>query len=62
MPEERTVSAFTWITPPLRNRLRVGQMAARTQVRQHYSTETKARKRSVPRPTVKFYDVKNKIF
>ncbi|KAF8965724.1 hypothetical protein BDZ97DRAFT_1782487 [Flammula alnicola] len=23
MPEEQTVSAFTWITPPLRNRLRV---------------------------------------
>ncbi|KAF9477045.1 hypothetical protein BDN70DRAFT_811256 [Pholiota conissans] len=41
MPEERTVSAFTWITPPLRSRLSIGQMAARTQIRQHYSTEKK---------------------
>ncbi|KAF9475198.1 hypothetical protein BDN70DRAFT_957800 [Pholiota conissans] len=62
MPEERTVSAFTWITPPLRSRLRVGQMAARTIVRQHYSTENKSRKHAVPKPTVKFYDIKSKIF
>ena len=41
MPEERTVSAFTWISPPLRSRIRVRQMAWRTKVRQYYATETK---------------------
>ena len=33
MPEERTVSAFTWISPPLRSRILVRQMAWRTKVR-----------------------------
>lgn len=41
MPEERTVSSFTWITGPLRSHLTVAQMARRTQIKQHYSTETK---------------------
>ena len=44
MAEERTVSSFTWITGPLRLRMSVQQMARRTQVRQHYSTETKVSK------------------
>ena len=82
MPEERTVSALTWITPPARSLMGLVQMTARTKVRQHYAMETKvrvillifdwygsssnllfkARKNSTPRPTVKFYDVKSKIF
>jgi hypothetical protein len=41
MPEERTVSAFTWITPPARSLMGLVQMTARTKVRQHYATETK---------------------
>ena len=83
MPEERTVSAFTWMSPPLRSKILVRQMAWRTKVRQYYTTEAKVwliihlvcqclnltehsyfkpRKNSTPRPTVKFYDVKSKIF
>jgi len=34
-------------------------MAWRTKVRQYYTTETKPRKNSAPKPAVKFYDVKN---
>ncbi|KAF8910582.1 hypothetical protein CPB84DRAFT_1842574 [Gymnopilus junonius] len=62
MAEERTVSTFTWMTPALHANLSVGQMAAKTIVHQHYATEKKAHKHSKPRPTVKFYDVKSKIF
>ncbi|KAF9546815.1 hypothetical protein CPC08DRAFT_729838 [Agrocybe pediades] len=62
MPEERTVSAFTWITPPFHSRLLVGNMAARTQIRQHYATEAKLRKNSTPRPTVKFFNIKDQLF
>ncbi|KDR75453.1 hypothetical protein GALMADRAFT_140951 [Galerina marginata CBS 339.88] len=62
MPEERTVSAFTWISPPLRLRILVRQMAWRTKVRQYYATETKPCKNSAPKPMVKFYDVKSRIF
>ncbi|KAF8914403.1 hypothetical protein CPB84DRAFT_1841112 [Gymnopilus junonius] len=62
MAEERTVSIFTWMMLALHANLSVGQMAAKTIVRQHYATEKKARKHSKPRPTVKFYDVKSKIF
>ncbi|KAF8808808.1 hypothetical protein BYT27DRAFT_7222703 [Phlegmacium glaucopus] len=47
MPEERTVSAFTWINPALW---------------QHYTMEKKAHKHTTPRPTVRFYGVKGKIF
>lgn len=41
MAEERTVSAFTWITPALRSQTSVVQMTARTKVRQYYATEAK---------------------
>ncbi|TFK63856.1 hypothetical protein BDN72DRAFT_927053 [Pluteus cervinus] len=41
MPEERTVSTFTWLTPPLRSQLSIGTMMATTQVRQYYQTENK---------------------
>jgi len=41
MAEERTVSAFTWITPARRSLMSVRQMGARTIVQQHYTTETK---------------------
>ena len=83
MAEERTVSAFTWITPASRSLMSIWQMGARTIVQQHY-TETKvirlgipsillqkvnhfyfysqARNHSTTRPTVKFYNVKEKIF
>jgi hypothetical protein len=43
MPEERTVSALTWITPPARSLMGLVQMTARTKVRQHYATETKVK-------------------
>lgn len=45
MPEERTVSSFTWITGPLRSQMSVQQMAQRTQVRQHFLSETKVSER-----------------
>lgn len=41
MPEERTVSTFTWMTPALRSRLSVPAMTAITQIRQYYKTEEK---------------------
>ena len=41
MPEERTVSTFTWLTPALRSRLSVSAMTAMTQIRQYYKTEEK---------------------
>jgi hypothetical protein len=39
MAEERTVSTFTWLTPPLRSKLAVASMARMTQIRQYYATE-----------------------
>ena len=39
MAEERTVSSFTWLTPPLRSKLAVASMARMTQIRQYYATE-----------------------
>ncbi|KAL0068725.1 hypothetical protein AAF712_004054 [Marasmius tenuissimus] len=36
MAEERTVSNFTWITPPVRNRMSVATMSHMTTVRQYY--------------------------
>ena len=89
MAEERTVSTFTWMTLVLCASLSVGQMAAKTIVRQHYTTQKKARefilksvkhiylkkawniyllsslkarKNSKSRPTVKFCNVKSRIF
>jgi hypothetical protein len=41
MPEERTVSTFTWLTPALCSRLSVPAMTAMTQIRQYYKTEEK---------------------
>ena len=41
MAEERTVSAFTWITPALRTKLQVNTMVAMTQVGQYHKTEQK---------------------
>jgi len=41
MPEERTGSKFTWLTPALRSRLKVPQMGAITMVNQYYETEKK---------------------
>lgn len=42
MPEERTVSSFTWLTPSLRAAIKIGQVGAQTQIRQFYATEQKA--------------------
>jgi hypothetical protein len=39
MAEERTVSNFTWLTPPLRSKLAVASMARMTQIRQYYASE-----------------------
>ena len=39
MPEKRTVSTFTWLTPALRSRMSVSTMTAMTQIRQYYKTE-----------------------
>jgi hypothetical protein len=39
MAEERTVSAFTWLTPPLRSKLAVASMSRMTQIRQYYASE-----------------------
>lgn len=39
MAEERTVSSFTWLTPPLCSKLAVASMARMTQIRQYYATE-----------------------
>jgi hypothetical protein len=41
MAEERTVSAFTWITPALRSNLQVNTMVAMTQIGQYYQTKQK---------------------
>lgn len=41
MPEERTVSTFTWLTPSLRAAKKIGQVGAQTQIRQFYATEQK---------------------
>ena len=39
MAEERTVSGFTWMTPPLRSKLAVESMSRMTQIRQYYASE-----------------------
>jgi hypothetical protein len=39
MAEERTISNFTWLTPPLRATLSVVSMARMTQIRQYYASE-----------------------
>jgi hypothetical protein len=80
MPEERTVSTFTWLTPALRSRLSVPAMTAMTQIRQYYKTEekvcpfildayltthhsiTQSRLRARSKPSVKFFDIKNRFF
>lgn len=41
MPEERTVSTFTWLTPALSAAKRVGTIGDQTLIRQYYATETK---------------------
>jgi hypothetical protein len=46
MPEERTVSTFTWLTPALRSRMSVSTMTAMTQTRQYYKTEQKVSKKN----------------
>ncbi|KAI0068562.1 hypothetical protein BV25DRAFT_1895794, partial [Artomyces pyxidatus] len=62
MPDEVTGSAFTWLTPKLRNRLSVGAMSGMTQVRQFHQTDKKARAGANARPTVKFYEIKKNVF
>jgi hypothetical protein len=41
MAEERTVSTFTWLTPPRRANLSVASMARMTQIRQYYASKKK---------------------
>ncbi|KAL1701959.1 ribonuclease H-like domain-containing protein [Schizophyllum commune] len=64
MPDERTVSTFTWLSSAVRNRIKVNTLTAMTSIRQYYlKKEENAKKRAAanPRPTVKFYDIK-KLF
>ena len=74
MAEERTVSNFTWLTPPLRANLSVASMARMTQVRQYYASEkhysvciilnffvsllTPIQLRPKSHPRMKFFEVK----
>jgi len=37
MADERTGSTFTWMTPAVRNRMSVEAMAARADIKQHYT-------------------------
>ncbi|KAG6905981.1 hypothetical protein DXG01_016475 [Tephrocybe rancida] len=54
MPEERTVSTFTWLTPALRANLSIGSITSMTQIRQFYQTESKQRAHSNSRPSSAF--------
>lgn len=36
MPDERTVSTFTWLSPAVRNRIKVNTLTAMTSIRQYY--------------------------
>ncbi|TFK59922.1 hypothetical protein BDN72DRAFT_864759, partial [Pluteus cervinus] len=53
MPEERTGSTFTWLTPALRANLSIDMVVAMTQIRQYYHTDKK--KHSHQHPTPKYY-------
>ncbi|KAI0045357.1 hypothetical protein FA95DRAFT_126059 [Auriscalpium vulgare] len=61
MPEERTVSTFTALTPKLRSRLSVQSMTAMTQIRQYYQTEAKKTRPHV-QPNLRFHHIKKKLF
>ncbi|KAF8061423.1 ribonuclease H-like domain-containing protein [Lyophyllum atratum] len=54
MPEERTVSTFTWMSPALRSQLKVGSMTSMTQIKQFYQAERKPRIHSNPNPSARF--------
>ncbi|KAJ3742612.1 hypothetical protein DFH05DRAFT_1572002 [Lentinula detonsa] len=56
MAEERTVSHFTWLTPPERSRMKVTTMTAIIQVGQFYQCEKKTRNDSIH-----YWHVKNKF-
>ncbi|KAF8892056.1 ribonuclease H-like domain-containing protein [Infundibulicybe gibba] len=43
MPDERTVSTFTWLTPAIRAQLTVQSMVAMTQIHQYHKTQIKVR-------------------
>ncbi|KAI0289423.1 hypothetical protein B0F90DRAFT_1739995 [Multifurca ochricompacta] len=54
MPEEHTVSTFTWLTPALCSQLSVPAMTAMTQIQQYYKTEEKAHLHANSKPFVLF--------
>ncbi|KAF8328310.1 hypothetical protein F5887DRAFT_151909 [Amanita rubescens] len=61
MPEERTVSSFTWLTSPLRANMLMSSMVNMTKIRQYYQTEQKARANSLPVPRMLYIDARKKL-
>lgn len=60
MPEERSVSTFTWLTPSVRNRIDINTVHAMTTIRQFHLTQKKLkeRKTTAARPNIRYYDIK----
>ncbi|KAF8239158.1 hypothetical protein L208DRAFT_1238638, partial [Tricholoma matsutake] len=58
MPEECTVSTFTWLMPTLHSQLSVPAMTAITQIQQYYKTEENACLHATSKPSLKFFDIK----
>ncbi|KAF8220503.1 hypothetical protein L208DRAFT_1416639 [Tricholoma matsutake] len=59
MPEEHTVSTFTWLILALHLWLSIPAMTAMTQIQQYYKMEEKAHLGTNCKP---FFDVKNRFF
>ncbi|KAJ8089205.1 hypothetical protein PM082_014453 [Marasmius tenuissimus] len=57
MAEERTVSNFTWITPPVRNRMSIATMSDMTTVRQYYKANDIVTRKSNPQPILKYHQI-----
>ncbi|KAL0952524.1 hypothetical protein HGRIS_006785 [Hohenbuehelia grisea] len=65
MAEERTVSKFTWITPPLCSRLAVPSTVAMTQIGQYYRSKPQQKRPSanrIPIVHTRFCDIKASVF
>jgi hypothetical protein len=59
MPEERTVSKFTKLTPAERSQMTLPTMLATTTVAQYYKTKDKVHRKATRKPAVKYRDVKD---
>ncbi|EMD37924.1 hypothetical protein CERSUDRAFT_73706 [Gelatoporia subvermispora B] len=55
MPEERTVSNFTWMNSALRNRQHLSTIVSHTQIRQFYRSKARVKTKSIP--TVRFCEM-----